>query len=58
MKMGYKHINNLIVPKGYIPFENRYFSELKTNQFIKYLQGLVKKTKDENELLKNITKVI
>ena len=49
---GYKHINNLIVPKGFIPFGDRYFSEMKTNQFIKYLQELVKETKDEDDLLK------
>ena len=49
---GYKHINNIIVPKGYIPFGDKYFSETKMNLFIKYLHDHISKTSDENDLLK------
>lgn len=49
---GYYHINTIIPPVGYIPFNNKCFSESKTNLFVKYLHELIKNTADENDLLK------
>jgi hypothetical protein len=51
---GYKHINNIIVPKGFIPFGENYFSEQKINLFVKYLSKMIENIKDEDELLKII----
>jgi len=52
---GYHHINTIIPPPGFVPFGNKIFSEMKTNQFVKYLSDLIQTNKDsENELLKII----
>ncbi len=51
---GYHHINTVIPPPGYVPFQKSYFSETKTNEFIRYLHDLIKKTPGEDDLLKII----
>jgi hypothetical protein len=48
---GFLHINKNIPPSGFVPFGDKYFSELRTNEFIKYLAELILKTNNENELL-------
>lgn len=48
---GFIHINKNIPPIGYISFGDKYFSELKTNEFIKYISELIINTPGENELL-------
>jgi hypothetical protein len=49
---GFVHINKNIPPSGYIPFEDKYFSETRVNEFIKYLTELMKNVENENELIK------
>jgi hypothetical protein len=50
---GYHHINTIIPPAGYVPFNQKCFSETKTNQFVRYIIDLVKSNKDdEDQLLK------
>ena len=49
---GYKHIETVIPPAGYIPYGNRYFSETRINKFIMYLDHLIKSTPAEDDLLK------
>jgi hypothetical protein len=51
---GYRHINTVIPPAGYIPFIDNYFSETKMPQFVRYLSDLIHKTSDEDQLLKII----
>ncbi len=36
---GYKHINTIIPPSGFIPYEQKCFSELKTYMFIDYVKN-------------------
>ncbi|XWV25771.1 putative ATP-binding protein [Tupanvirus soda lake] len=49
---GFVHINKNIPPPGFVPFGEKYFSELRTGEFLAYLAELISKTPDENELLK------
>lgn len=52
---GFKHINTIIPPKGYIPFNDKCFSESRTNDFILYLKNHIDTIKDnQNELIKII----
>lgn len=51
---GYLHINTVIPPAGYVPFENKIFSELKVWEFIEYLKELVINTESEDALLRII----
>lgn len=48
---GFVHISKNIPPAGYVPFGDKYFSEMRTNEFVKYIADLISKTKGENELL-------
>lgn len=49
---GFVHINRNTPPAGYVPYCDQYFSELRVDDFIRYLIDVIKKTDDENELLK------
>lgn len=50
---GYKHINTVIPPAGFVPFGQKCFSETKTGEFIEYIYEFVQTHKDnESELLK------
>lgn len=51
---GFININRNIAPKGFIPYEDKFFSESKINQFIKYLINIIANTdaSDEANLLK------
>ncbi|XWV24536.1 P-loop ATPase/GTPase-containing domain protein [Tupanvirus deep ocean] len=49
---GFVHINKNIPPPGFVPFGDKYFSELRTGEFLAYLVDQISKTSDENELLK------
>ncbi len=49
---GYKHINTVIAPAGYVGFEGKIFSELKVWEFIEYLKQVVMNTQSEDELLR------
>lgn len=50
---GFYNFNNpIITDENYIPFGNQVFNKDKTTEFIKYLYDLVKRTRNENELLK------
>lgn len=49
---GFVHINKIRPPPGFVPFGDKYFSELKVNLFVQYLVELISSTPDENELLK------
>jgi ABC-type multidrug transport system fused ATPase/permease subunit len=57
---GYRHINTVIAPAGFVPFMDNFFSEVKTGEFIVWLKDLVKTTNDspsttkEDDLLKII----
>lgn len=51
---GYKHINTVIPPAGYVPFEGKIFSELKVWEFIEYLKQVVINTVSEDDLLRII----
>lgn len=52
---GYIHINKNIPPKGFVPFEDKYFSKLNVNKFIEYLIKYVDEIKNcEDDLLKLI----
>lgn len=52
---GFTHISKVIAPPGFVPFGENYFSELKTNDFIKYLITLISKhNQNEDQLLKII----
>jgi hypothetical protein len=50
---GFVHINKNIPPPGHIPYEDKYFSELRVGDFIKFLSDkiILNKTSDD-ELLK------
>lgn len=48
---GFIHINKNIPPPGFLPFGDKYFSELKMNAFIKHLSELITSAADENEIL-------
>lgn len=50
-KDGYKHIDVIIPPEGFIPYEQNYFSESNTAEFIQYISGLVESKKDDEEYL-------
>lgn len=50
-KNGFIHINKNKPPPGYIPFGEKYFSELKINEFISYVGNLIANTKEEDKLL-------
>jgi len=50
---GFVHIQKNIPPPGHIPFEDRYFSQLRVPEFIQYLATMIQKTNpDEDALLK------
>jgi len=49
---GFIHINKLIPPKGFVPYETKIFSELKTLTFIKYIKSLIDATTDPDAILK------
>ncbi len=49
---GFVHINKNIPPPGFIPYEDKYFSELRTNEFLEYIYGEISQARNENELLK------
>lgn len=49
---GFIHINKNIPPPGFIPYEDKYFSELRTNEFLEYIYHKILETSDENDLLK------
>lgn len=51
---GYKHINTVIPPAGFVPFEGKIFSELKVWEFLEYLKQLVLNTSSEDDLLRII----
>lgn len=49
---GFIHISKNIPPPGFVPFEDRYFSQLRVGEFIEYLAARIKETSNENKLLK------
>ncbi|AAV50873.1 putative ATP-binding protein [Acanthamoeba castellanii mimivirus] len=49
---GFVHISRNIPPPGYVPFGDKYFSEIHKNEFVKYILRLVKSTSNEDDLLK------
>ena len=49
---GFVHINKNIAPPGFVPFGDKFFSELKVGEFIHYLRNLIGHTTDQDELLK------
>ena len=52
---GFVHINKNIPPTGFIPYGDKYFSELKMNEFIQYIINEIVPIKDnDTELLKII----
>jgi len=48
---GFTHISKNIPPAGCIAFGDKYFSETRTNEFIKYLSDLIFKTEGDDNLL-------
>ena len=50
---GYKHIDTIIPPSGFIPYEQKFFSELKTYLFIDYIRneinGIINLNDDETK---------
>lgn len=48
---GFVHINRNIPPPGFIPFGDKFFSELKMNQFIKYLSQMISETTTDDSIL-------
>ena len=49
---GFVHLNKVIAPPGFVPFENKYFSELRVGEFIQYIVQLINDTATEDDQLK------
>jgi hypothetical protein len=49
---GFVHINKNIPPPGFIPYADKYFSEMRTGEFLVYLSEVIANTGNEDELLK------
>jgi len=49
---GYTHISRMTAPKGCIAFGDKYFSEIKVNQFMRWLRDLITSTNSSDELLR------
>lgn len=48
---GFVHISKNIPPPGFLPYGEKYFSELRIGEFIKYLVDEISHTNNENDLL-------
>jgi hypothetical protein len=52
---GFIHINKNIPPPGYVPYGDKYFSELRTNDFVQYIMNIITTiSTNDDELLKII----
>jgi len=51
---GFTQIEKTVAPAGFIPYEKKYFSVLKINQFVNYISKIIKETDSEEDLLKII----
>ena len=50
---GYKHIDTIIPPTGFVSYESKYFSQAKIPQFIQFIHNEIQKhAKDEMALLR------
>lgn len=50
---GYNHINKIKTPKGFVPYADKYFSEIDTGKFLQYIYSQIQDNRDnEDELLK------
>jgi hypothetical protein len=49
---GFVHLNKVIAPPGFVPFENKYFSELRVGEFIQYIVQLINESTTEDDQLK------
>ena len=47
---GFKHINTVIPPVGFVPYESKYFSQTKIPQFLGWLQHQIQKDA-QNEIM-------